>query len=474
MVAFARPEILSADLSGFVLDLAAWGVADPSRLAFLDPPPAPALAEARALLTAIGALDHSGRITDEGRAIAGLALPPRLARMVVDAARRGQAALAARIAVLISERGLGGDSVDLAERLERWARERSPRAEDARRLAGRIARGAHDRDARPAEKQSLSPGALLALAFPERIAKARGRRGEFLMANGRAASLSPETPLAGAPYLAIGEATGRAAATRILLAAALDPDEAETLAADRIETKEETVFDRASASLRARRTRRLGAIVLSEQTLSVAPSAENAGLLAKGLLSLGVDRLPWSKDAKQWRDRVAFLARAEPGEWPDVSDAALSKPDWLAPFLIGATALGDMTPALLAEALEAQLPYALRRRLDLEAPTHFTAPTGSRIPVDYAAEGGPAIALRVQELYGLDAHPTLANGKAPLTLHLLSPAHRPIQITRDLPGFWRGSYADVRVEMRGRYPRHPWPDDPASAPPTRRAKPRGT
>ncbi|HLH50068.1 MAG TPA: ATP-dependent helicase HrpB [Roseiarcus sp.] len=472
LVAFARPEILSADLSGLVLDLAVWGVADPSRLAFLDPPPAPALAEARALLVAIGALDHAGRITDEGRAIAGLALPPRLARMVVDAARQGQAALAARIAVLISERGLGGDSVDLAERLERWAKERSPRAEDARRLAGRIARSARDRDAMSAETQSLSLGPLLALAFPERIAKARGRRGEFLMANGRAASLSPETPLAGAQYLAIGEATGRAAATRILLAAALDQEEIEKLAADRIETKEETVFDRASASLRARRTRRLGAIVLSEQTLSVAPSAENAELLAEGLLSLGLDRLPWSKDAKQWRDRVAFVARAEPGEWPDLSDAALSRPDWLAPFLIGATALADVTPALLAEALEAQLPYALRRRLDLEAPTHFTAPTGSRIPIDYAAEGGPAIALRVQELFGLNAHPTLAEGKAPLTLHLLSPAHRPIQITRDLPGFWRGSWNAVKAEMRGRYPRHVWPDNPAAAAPTTRAKPR--
>ncbi|HLJ72198.1 MAG TPA: ATP-dependent helicase HrpB [Roseiarcus sp.] len=472
LVPFARPEILSADLSGFVLDLAAWGVADPSRLAFLDPPPAPALDEARALLIAIGALGHSGRITDEGRAIARLALPPRLARMVVDAARQGQAALAARIAVLISERGLGGDGVDLAERLERWAKERSPRAEDARRLAGRIARGATDAAA-PTEKESLSPGALLALAFPERIAKARGRRGEFLMANGRAASLSPETPLAGAPYLAIGEATGRAAATRILLAAALEPDELEKLAADRIETKEETSFDRASASLRARRSRRLGAIVISEQTLSVAPSAENAALLAKSLLSLGIERLPWSKETKQWRDRVAFLARAEPDEWPDLSDAALSKPDWLVPFLTGATSLADVTPALLAEALEAQLPYALRRRLDAEAPTHFTAPTGSRIPVDYEAEGGPAIALRVQELYGLKDHPTLANGKVPLTLHLLSPAHRPIQITRDLPGFWRGSWSAVKAEMRGRYPRHIWPDDPAAAAPTTRAKPRG-
>ncbi len=471
LVAFARPEILSADLSGLLLDLAVWGVADPAALAFLDPPPAPALAEARSLLTAIGALDDAGRITDEGRAIAKLALPPRLARMVVDAARSGQAALAGKIAVLISERGLGGDNVDLNERLERWDRDRSSRAEDARRLARTIA--ARAAGERPRREETASAGALLALAFPERIAKARGRRGDFLMANGRAATLAPEAPLAGAPYLAIGEATGRAAATRILLAAPLEEEEIEAIAADRIEIKEETAFDRASASLRARRTRRLGAIVLSEQTLAVAPSAENALLLAEGLVARGVDRLPWSKETKQWRDRVAFLARAEPGEWPDLSDAALARPDWLAPFLIGATSLADVTPALLAEAIEAQLPYELKRRLDAEAPTHFIAPTGSRVAVDYQAEGGPAVALRVQELYGLKQHPTLANGQAPLTLHLLSPAHRPIQITRDLPGFWRGSWSAVKAEMRGRYPRHFWPDDPSAAAPTTRAKPRG-
>jgi ATP-dependent helicase HrpB len=468
---FARPEILSADLSGFLLDLAAWGVADPYSLAFLDPPPAPAVAEARALLMAIGALDGASRITEEGRAIAKLALPPRLARMAVDAARQGQGDLAARIAVLVSERGLGGDSVDLAERLERWGKDRSPRADDARRLARSLAARASAEG--PAGEAAFSPGALLALAFPERIAKARGRRGEFLMANGRAAALSPEAPLAGAPNLAIGEATGRAAATRILLAAALDPEEIETLAGDRIETREETMFDRASASLRARRTRRLGAIILSEQTLAVEPNTENAALLAKGLLALGIERLPWSREAKQWRDRVLFLARAEPGEWPDLSDEALSQPDWLAPYLIGATSLTDLTPILLMEALEAQLPYVLKRRLDAEAPTHFVAPTGSRVAVDYEAEGGPAIALRVQELYGLKEHPTLAKGAAPLTLHLMSPAHRPIQITRDLPGFWRGSWSAVKAEMRGRYPRHVWPDDPAAAAPTTRAKPRG-
>jgi ATP-dependent helicase HrpB len=207
-------------------------------------------------------------------------------------------------------------------------------------------------------EEPFSPAALLALAFPERIAKARGKRGEFLMANGRAAAVAPESSLAGAPYLAIGEATGRAAATRILLAAPLVLDEVEKLGGKSIETSEETVFDRVSQSLRARRLRRLGAIVLSEQTLAVAPSADNSALLAKGLIAQGLERLPWSKETKQWRDRVAFLARAEPGEWPDLSDGALRDPEWLAAFLANATSHGDVTPALLAEALEAQLPHA--------------------------------------------------------------------------------------------------------------------
>jgi ATP-dependent helicase HrpB len=469
---FARPEILAADLSGFLLDLAAWG-AHPSSLTFLDPPPAAALAEAHALLQAIGAVDESGRITQEGRDIAKLALPPRLSRMVVDAARRGEGEQAGRLAVAISEQGLGGEAVDLAERLERWSRDRSTRAEDARRLAKRLAARAPKTQRRPRADGDSSLGALLALAFPERIAKARGSRGEFLMANGRAAALDAAEPLAGAPFLAIGEARGRAAATRIIAAAALTPQQIETIAADRIETREETFFDRASTSLRARRQRRLGAITLAEQSLPVDASPENAALLAKGLLGLGVDRLPWTKELKQWRDRVMFVSRAEPGQWPDLSNGALAAPGWLAPFLIGATSLADVAPAVLGGALEAQLPHGLKRRLDAEAPTHFTAPTGSRIAVDYEAEGGPAIAIRVQELYGLAAHPTLAGGRAPLTLHLLSPAHRPIQITRDLPGFWSDSWASVKAEMRGRYPRHLWPDNPATALPTRRAKPRG-
>jgi ATP-dependent helicase HrpB len=474
-VPFAQPEILSADLSGFVLDLAAWGVADPAKLAFLDAPPAPALKEARALLAAIGALSPDGRIAEEGKAIARLALPPRLARMVIAAAREGHADLASRIAVILTERGLGGDAVDLALRLERFAQDRSPRAEEARRLARRLAQRAKGIAGASSGEGAADVGPLLAFAFPERIAKARGRRGEFLMANGRAGAVEPQDSLAGAPYLAVGEIVGRAAAARILIAAPLTIEEIEAVAGASIETAEETVFDRASASLRARRRRRLGALTLAEQNLPVPADEASAAALASGVLGLGAARLPWSKTLRQWRDRVLFLRRAEGDEWPDLSDEALAaNPDWLAPFLLGKTSLADISEEDFAQALHALLPHALARRLESEAPTHFLAPTGSAIAVDYEAEGGPAIALRVQELFGLSAHPALAAGRVPLTLHLLSPAHRPIQITRDLPGFWRGSWAAVRADLRGRYPRHSWPEDPAAAAPTTRAKPRGT
>jgi ATP-dependent helicase HrpB len=520
---YAAPEILSADLSGLALDCALWGVADPSKLAFLDPPPRGALNEAHALLAEIGAIDSDGRITDEGRAIASLALPPRLARMVVDAAREGGARAASEIAVLLTERGLGGDAIDLAIRLEAFRRDRSQRADDARRLARGLATRAQalsrpsatfspgekdtlsapgsppgkaeqpilppgergrSQDARPAGRAmgrsdegatAPSVGALLASAFPDRIAASRGKRGEFLMANGRAAALEAHDALAGEPYLAIGEIAGRAASARILTAAALTLDDTGRVAGSSIETADELSFDRASASLRARRRRRLGALILAEQTLPVPEDGAAALALARGVLALGVARLPWTKALTQRRDRVMFLRRAESGAWPDLSDGALgADPGWLAPFLIGKTKLDDIGADDLASALEAALPWDLARRLADEAPTHFQAPTGTEAPIDYEAEGGPSIALRVQELFGLNEHPAIAGGRIPLTLHLLSPAHRPIQITRDLPGFWRGSWAAVRSDLRGRYPRHFWPEDPAAAAPTARAKPRGT
>ncbi len=470
---FPEPEILAADLGPLLLDCAAWGVADPSRLPFLDAPPPAAVTEARALLVSLGALDAAGRITDAGRQLQKLPLPPRLARMVLEAGRSGAAGLAADIAAVIVERGLGGDGTDITERVERFRRDRSRRAQDMARLArGWAAQAA----ASPGTAAPDEAGRIVALAFPDRIARARGKPGDFVLANGRGASLDPADRLAREPLLAVAEIAGGAASARILLAAALPPPEFEAAFADRIVTADEVAFDRATGALKGRRVRRYGSLVLAETPIPVAPGEDAARALAGAVAALGVAVLPWSRQAAQWRDRVMFLRRAEGEIWPDVSDAALAATagDWLAPHLEDVTSLARIGPERLERALAALLPWELARRLEAEAPTHFEAPTGSRLPVDYGAPDGPSVSVRVQELFGLSAHPALAGGRVPLVLNLLSPAHRPIQITRDLPGFWRGSWADVRKDMKARYPKHPWPEDPAAAQATTRAKPRGT
>ncbi|MCJ2118654.1 ATP-dependent helicase HrpB [Methylobacterium sp. J-001] len=466
---FTRPEILSADLAGLLLDCAAWGVTDPRTLNFLDPPPAAALTEARTMLGALGALDGDGRLTEIGTRLRALPLPPRLARMVSVAAGIDQARAAADLAAVLVERGLGGDGIDLDERVERFRRDRGGRTADMRRLSenwARIAGGAQQNDREAA-------GPLLALAYPDRVARARGREGEFVMASGRAGRLDPASPLARDTYLVIADLIGAAGNARILAAAAIGAEAIERLFADRIEARTEVTFDPQAAALRARAVRRLGAVNLGERPLPIPAEPDSAAILARGIVGLGLDRLPWTAGLSQWRARVQFLRAADGGDWPDLSDAALaeSAETWLAPALIGRNALAAITTDDLAGALQNLLPWQLRSRLDSEAPTHVEVPTGSRIPVDYT-EAEPVLAVRVQELFGLDRHPTA--GGRPLVLHLLSPAHRPIQITRDLPGFWRGSWAAVRAEMRGRYLRHPWPEDPLAEAPTRRAKPRGT
>jgi ATP-dependent helicase HrpB len=474
--AFAKPEILAADLSPLLLDCAAWGVADPLSLSWLDPPPKPALTEARSLLVAIEALDEDGRLTDMGRRLSTLALPPRLARMVVAAEESGEAMLAAEIAAVMSERGLGGDGTDLVERIERFRRDRGGRAQDMRRLARGWIRSV---SGQASETDPARAGAVLALAFPDRVAVARGQTGSFTMENGRAARLEPHDRLAREPFLAIAEIAGSAGASRILLAAPIGLEDI-----DRLHGVSETVavgYDPATSSLKARALRRYRRLVLQETTAPLNLDTEAALMLARGIAQGGVahggiDRLPWSRAQRQLRDRVAFLrASGSPG-WPDLSDQALaaSAQEWLAPVLEGVRGLSAITPDRLDDALSALLPWSERRRLDAEAPSFFEAPTGSNLAIDYEAEGGPAISVRVQELFGLAKHPAVAGGRVPLTINLLSPAHRPVQVTKDLPGFWRGSYAAVRVEMKGRYPRHPWPEDPAAALPTTRVKPRGT
>jgi ATP-dependent helicase HrpB len=510
LAAYTQPEILSADLSSLVLDLAQWGVSDPSSLAFLDSPPAPALKEARSLLRELGALDGDGRITAEGKSLRALALPPRLARMIVDSHRLGAGEEAADIAAVLTERGLGGDSADLDARLDQFRRDRSQRASSARALAQRWAsqvastegvlsspsplagegrgggsttvvriRGTPTPNPSPQGGGELTTGVMLAFAYPDRVARNRGN-GSFVLANGRGAAVDQASALARAPYIAVAELTGTAANGRILLAAPITQADIELRFADQIETADEVSFDRHAMALRARRKRTLHAITLSEAPLAISPSGETARVLADGLIGVGLDKLPWSKPLKQWRDRVMFLRAAE-GEspqssWPDLSDDALAaqREAWLVPALYDKTSLKELSAGDLSDALMTLLPWELRARLKREAPTHFEAPTGTMLAIDYEAEQGPTIAVRLQELFGLNTHPSIAKDAVPLVLELLSPAHRPVQVTRDLPGFWRGSYAAVRSDLRGRYPRHPWPEDPASAMPTRRVKPRGT
>lgn len=473
LLPFATPEILAADLAGLVLDLAQWGVRDPITLTWLDPPPAAAINEAKSLLASLGAIDVAGAITPLGGKLAKLPLHPRLAAMIVAAAAEDIALLAAEIAAVVSERGLGGNDPDLSHRVSEFRRDRSRRGEEARNLARRWAESAGGaiRETAPAQA-----GALLALAYPDRVAKARPERGgAFLLANGRGAKLEQTSALAREDYLAVAEIAGAAQEGRILLAAKISEAEILSRFAARIVQTEEAVFDPKARAVRGRSARKYMSLVLSERPLKVGAGDETSKALADGIASLGIGVLPLSEAARRWLERVRFLRAAEGEEWPDVSEEALAANagQWLAPFLAGKTSLNEISAGDVSNALHALLPRELARRLDAEAPDRFTAPTGSELAIDYSAEAGPTISVKVQELFGLSKHPAVAAGKIPLVLSLLSPAGRPIQVTRDLPAFWRGSWVDVKKEMRGRYPKHVWPDDPASAAPTRRAKPRG-
>ena len=495
---FDPPEILEADLSALVLDCALWGVPDPRSLRWLDPPPAAAVAEAKRRLLALGAIEADGRPTAHGRTIAALPLPPRLAHMLIEAEARGWGETAAEVAVLLSERGLGGNDADLEIRLRRWRSERGPRAEAARGLARRwrkliplpsreglgVGSGGAGRSPDAAEAlraPTPSPslpgrggdvGVSIALAYPDRVSRRRSASGEeWLSIGGRGFRLDAASPLARAEWLAVAEVSGTAAGARILSAAAIEEAELLALFADRIETGTQLAFDPATGTVRARSGRRLGAITLSEGRDARASPAAIAAALVEGVRTHGLDLLPWSDTARALRRRAAFARRYD-ASLPDLSDEALvaGLDEWLPLLVAGKSSLRAVDPAALSGTLDAMLGWDGRKAVDRLAPHSFETPAGSSHPIDYEAEAGPTVTARVQSLFGLAEHPAVAGGAVPLVLSLTSPAGRPVQTTRDLPGFWAGSWAAVAKEMRGRYPRHPWPDDPARADPTLRTK----
>lgn len=457
MPPFDPPEILEADLSPLLLDCALWGVSDPASLHWLDPPPKAAIDEARTRLAELEAIDGDGRPTKHGHAIARLPVPPRIAHMLVTASALGFGKLTAEVAVLLSERGLGGNDTDLERRLERWRNERGQRAEAARRLALRWSQLA------PSTSNDKSEGSVamaIALAFPDRIAKRRDASGEnWLSVGGRGYRLDPAHPLAKEEWLAVADIQGAASGARILSAAAIDFAEMEALYGNRIASGAHASFDPATGGVRTESARRLGAITLSKGQDSKADPEAIADALLEGVREHGLDLLPWSDASIRLRERALWAGV------PGLSDTELGDTleMWLAPLLSGKRRLSEIDAGALHNALLGLLGWENQQTIERLAPSHFSSPAGTTHLIDYAAEGGPTVELRVQALFGLAEHPAIGANRTPLVLSLTSPAGRPIQTTRDLPGFWKGSWADVAKEMRGRYPKHDWPDDPTAA-----------
>ncbi|HVZ78346.1 MAG TPA: ATP-dependent helicase HrpB, partial [Gemmatimonadaceae bacterium] len=486
------PEILAADMAPIALELAVAGVDDPAQLRWLDTPPAAAFRAARELLAELGALDAPGRVTAHGRRMATFGTHPRLAHLMLRGAELGLAEAATSVAALLEERdvlrGQGAPPpVDFALRLDALrASGRGAAAGSAGVDAGALHR------ARELSRRWLSQlgagaravrtdadshaGTLLALAYPDRVAQRReGSRTRYVMRNGQGAALSDAAAFPDAEFLVVAETDGRQPESRIFLAAPLTREELDALFSGEVATVDEYAWDDARDAVVARRQERLGAIVLREGDIPEPDPERVAHVLATELLRRGIGALPWSEDAARLRQRVAFLRTLDPG-WPDLSDEALAArvDEWLAPLLAGQRRLADVARLDATGVLRGLLTWEQRAALDELAPTHMAVPTGSRIAIDYGDPSAPVLAVRLQELFGLADTPRIARGRVPLTLHLLSPAHRPVQVTRDLAGFWKSSYFDVRRDLRGRYPRHYWPENPLEAEPTRRAKPRGT
>ncbi|MDQ7248798.1 ATP-dependent helicase HrpB [Dongia sedimenti] len=476
------PEILSADLAPFALELGAWGSTDPAQLALLDPPPAAPLAQARDLLHRLGALDTRHRATPHGKAMAEIGTHPRLAHMMLKSKDQGRGSLSCDLAALLSERDLvkgRRDDADLRHRLDllhgeggadRGARERIRRAAEAWRKQLGVAL-----DRNP---DRTAIGAVVALAYPDRLAQRRGGPGQYRLSNGKGARLAETDPLAREDFLAVAALDGDRREARIFLAAPLTLAEIEADFEAEIETVAAIAWNARSETVEAKSERRLWSLVLEERALATPSGDAVIAAMVAGIRAMGLGALPWTPEIEAFRQRIAFLraVEGEAGGWPDLGDAALLEnlEHWLAPFLTGITRRAHLARLDLRSALEALLDWKLKKRLDEAAPTHVAVPSGSRIAIDYSDPAAPVLAVRLQEMFGAVDTPRLAGGRVPVLLHLLSPARRPVQVTRDLASFWKNGYSAVRADLRGQYPKHFWPDDPLQAEPTARAKPRGS
>ncbi|MEO0907956.1 MAG: ATP-dependent helicase C-terminal domain-containing protein, partial [Pseudomonadota bacterium] len=456
--AFAPPEIEIADLTALILTLAKWGSSDPTELAWLDPPPAASIASGRAALEGLGALDEAGRITSWGEAIAALPMAPDQAACVLHGCAAGCGEDAARLVMLTQERGLGGRSEDLGQRLNHWRSDSSTRAKSAARIASGWAKNAA-KLASSMKPRNLDPAECLALARPDFVAKSRDQSGaNWISAGGRGFQLDPASPLARAQWIVIADAQGQAKGARITAGLELQPSQVEDLFASELEEQSIAHWNKSKKRVEVRREKRLGAILLqSAPDPHPDPEIYVDILVEKALDNLGEYMPP------------GFLERAQYAGVAELDEAQLQSNAqvWLAPLLDGRRDL-NLSPARFADAALGALDWEERQRFDRAAPTHFTSPAGTKHAVDYTGDDAPSVEVRVQALFGLDQHPMV--GRTPLLLKLTSPAGRPIQSTRDLPGFWRGSWADVAKDMKGRYPKHRWPDQPWTQKPSLKTK----
>ncbi|NWO05663.1 MAG: ATP-dependent helicase HrpB [Alteromonadaceae bacterium] len=467
---YTPPEIREADLAPVVLELAQWGARTPEQVNWIDAPPPAHWQQAQTLLQWLDLLDSEGAITDHGKAARELGLHPRLAHMVLKGRLLGFARLAAELAALLEERDLlgPGAGADLHERIRvlRGDSQRPgvdpARLKAVRQAARRLNRGT-DTAGLPAE---TDVGRVLAQAYPDRIARRRpGNQPRFQLSNGKGAVLRDEDPLAGEEWLVAAELDGKAREATIYLAAPVALADLETDLAAHIGKREEATWDDKRGTIVARQVRRLGALVLAENPLAhVDPALIQQGLV-DAVRRKGLDKLPWNDATRQWQARVRLLAREFPGDWPEVSDEALlaTLDDWLAPFMAGMQRWIDLTKLDLMQALNTLLDYPQQQKLDELAPKALGIPTGQRVTLDYTADNGPVLSAKLQALFGRTRTPRVAAGRIPVVIHLLSPAQRPLAVTSDLASFWANAYPEVRKDMRGRYPKHPWPEDPLSA-----------